>query len=180
MISMLATTPIDIPSVEAIDDLSKTANTYGFMTIFSIIALLVLVIFFVNWQKSSAKKQTMEVSILEQERKASIEQNHQMFDFTTKVQTQQVVQLQQMTDTLKTISINITENNNHILESMTDIKNIETTVKEISEQDTDIKHMIDDILEYVKTSDNCNKEILIKVEAIEKQLHKLIKTDKNN
>ena len=94
-------------TVDSIQDLSEWINRYGFMVIFSSVALILVICAFFMYMKRASKKDDKDNEILIKERMASIEQGKQMFDLVTNVQTEQVTQLQQMTAALQEMNKSI-------------------------------------------------------------------------
>lgn len=166
---LLATshTPAD---TETIDAIGSMINKYGFMVVFSVIVLILVVFYFVNHDKRNGKKQDSELQILTKERESAIEQNKQMFDLVTKVQTEQVVQLQQMTDSLKDMNRSVQNNELKMDEATDHFEEMRVSVRTCDENSKVILDTISEILEYVKTSQNCNQEILDKVNLLERRL----------
>ena len=160
-------TPAD---TETIDAIGSMINKYGFMVVFSVIVLILVVFYFVNHDKRNGKKQDSELQILTKERESAIEQNKQMFDLVTKVQTEQVVQLQQMTDSLKDMNRSVQNNEKKMTEAYDHFEEMRVSVRTCDENSKVILETISEILEYVKTSQNCNQEILDKVNLLEKRL----------
>ena len=91
---------VDMNSVEQLGDF---INRYGFMIVFAAIALLIFIgIAGVNTIITLRKNNTDQKMSLE-ERQASLKHNNDMFELVTKVQTEQIVQLQTMTRLLKNL-----------------------------------------------------------------------------
>lgn len=160
-------TPADVETIEAIGSM---INKYGFMIVFSVIVLILVVFYFVNHDKRTGKKQDSELQILTKERESAIEQNKQMFDLVTKVQTEQVVQLQQMTDSLKDMNRSVQNNEIKMNEATDHFEELRVSVRTCDKNSKVILDTISEILEYVKTSQNCNQEILDKVNLLEQRL----------
>lgn len=155
-----------------VETLADLVNRYGFMIVFSVIMLSLIVVCVIGFSKRSDKKQDSELKILCEEREASIEQNKQMFDFVTKVQTEQVVQLQQMTSLLREMNRSVNETETKLSEANDNFEKLRESMLLCDEHS---KHIIDtlaEILDYVKTSQLCNNEILTKVNSLEKSLIK--------
>ena len=159
--------PADPETIEAI---GAIVNKYGFMVVFSVIVLVLVTFFFITHDKRSGKKQDSELQILIKERESAIEQNQQMFNLVTKVQTEQVVQLQQMTDSLKDMNKSIQNSEFKVNEATDHFEELKSSVKTCDENSKIILDTISEILEYVKTSQNCNHEILEKVNLLESRL----------
>lgn len=157
-------------SPEKIDAWAEFVNRYGFMTIFCIIVILILITFFINFSKQSSKKQESELNFLNKERNASLEQNQQMFDLVTKVQTEQVVQLKEMTTTLKELNTVTMRAELKIDNFDSDFTKIYELMKEHDITHIGIKEALNDIIAYVKKSEKCTQEILEKVTILESTL----------
>lgn len=155
---------------ETIDAIGSMVNRYGFMVVFSVIVLILVVFFFVTHDKRNGKKQDSELQILVKERESAIEQNQQMFNLVTKVQTEQVVQLQQMTDSLKDMNHSVQSSEIKMTEASDHFEELRLSVKSCDANSRVILDTISEILDYVKTSQNCNHEILEKVNLLESQL----------
>lgn len=155
---------------DTIDAIGSMINKYGFMVVFSVIVLILVIVYFVNRDKRNGKKEDSELQILTKERESAIEQNKQMFDLVTKVQTEQVVQLQQMTDSLKEMNRSVEHSEIKVSEASTHLEEIRVSTRTCDENSKVILETISEILEYVKTSQNCNQEILEKVNLLEKRL----------
>ena len=87
-------------SLESAEKFGEYINRYGFMIIFSAVILVIMIIVAIFYIKKYAERSKAEMEMANRERTASIEQNSKMFDLVTKVQTEQVVQLQAMTESL--------------------------------------------------------------------------------
>lgn len=153
--------------VETVSDFAKLANEYGFMLLFSVIILMLIVVFFVKYEKQESKKSNNDMDILYQERHASIEQNKQMFNLVTNVQTEQVSQLQNMTKVLQDISSRVETSSEKISNTDNNMIRVEKSVLEANTQNESIINTVAEILEFVKASSKCDKEILEKVTKLE-------------
>lgn len=157
-------------SSKNVETVAELVNRYGFMAVFSIIMLLIVVMLIINSDKRNRKKQESELKILCEEREATIDQNKQMFDLVTKVQTEQVVQLQQMTSSLREMNHSVHDTETRLTEANENFEKIKESMILCDEHSKHIINTLSDILEYVKTSQACNNEILQKVSVLEKSL----------
>ena len=120
--------------------------------------------------KKNSKKSDLEQKMLQQEHEASLQQNQQMFDLVTRVQTEQVVQLQHMTDSLKDMNRSIQHEEDELCAVTESFEKLKESINECDEKSKSIISTLSEILDYVKTSQSCNQEILNKVNLIEKSL----------
>lgn len=170
MYPFLLTTSNAPADPETIDAIGSMINKYGFMVVFSVFVLILVVFYFVNHDKRTGKKQDSELQILTKERESAIEQNKQMFDLVTKVQTEQVVQLQQMTDSLKDMNRSVQNSEIRMSEASDHFEEMRLSVRTCDENSKVILETISEILDYVKRSQDCNQEILDKVNLLENRL----------
>lgn len=159
-------------SSDTVNIWAEFVNRYGFMTIFCVVVILVLIAFFINFSKQSSKKQESELEFLNKERNASLEQNQQMFDLVTKVQTEQIIQLQEMTTTLKELNTLTMKTELKLDNFNSDFEKIHDLMKEHDKTSFYIKDVLNDIIVYVKKSEKCTQEILEKVTILESTLMK--------
>lgn len=155
---------------DSVLEFAEIVNQYGFMLVFSIIVLGLAVYFFFRREKQESKKSNSEMDILYQERYASIEQNKQMFDLVTNVQTEQVSQLQNMTKVLQDISLRVETSSEKINTTDANMQNVEKNILETSLQNDSIISTVAEILDYVKASSKCAIEILEKVTKLEEMI----------
>ena len=163
---------------DSVLEFAEIVNQYGFMLVFSIIVLGLAVYFFFRHEKQESKKSNSEMDILYQERHASIEQNKQMFDLVTNVQTEQVSQLQNMTKVLQDISSRVETSSEKINTTDANMQNVEKNILETSLQNDSIISTVAEILDYVKASSKCAIEILEKVTKLEEMIKE--STNDNN
>ena len=166
--------------VQAIGSVGDFINRYGFMVMFCALVLVLMFLFFVMYSKNLSKKSDTELDILQKEREAAINQNNQMFNLVTEVQTNQIAQLQEMTSLLKDINKTVDSTHTHIEINETDIKKIEEDIIHIDDNYDNIERTLSEILTFVKQTDSCNKEVYQKVLYIEKSLDVLVKQRKSN
>lgn len=169
MLSLFVTTDVN---TETIESFGEFINRYGFMVLFSTIVLIILTILFINHEKVSMKKQESELEALNKERNANLEQNSKMFDLVTRVQTEQVVQLQQMTTSLRDIHRNIKDTEIRIIQTTENFEKIKLSLDNHDEHAIQIIDTLGEILEYVKNTEAYNKEIIAKISIIEESLLK--------
>lgn len=155
-----------------VETLAELVNRYGFMAIFSVIMLSLIAICIISFSKRNNRKQDSELKILCEEREASIEQNKQMFELVTKVQTEQVVQLQQMTSLLREMNRSVNETEVKLSEANDNFEKLRESILLCDDHSKHIITTLSEILDYVKTSQICNNEILTKVNSLEECLIK--------
>ena len=107
------------------------------------------------------------------ERKASIDQNAKMFNLVTEVQTNQITQLEGISNVLKEISTTVTQTRTDLAVEGHDIRNLEEKISHVDLSTNEVKQVLTEILDYVKESDRCNKEILNKVKFLESYMQKI-------
>ena len=112
------------------------------------------------------------MDLLSKERNATIDQNKQMFDLVTKVQTEQVVQLREMTDSLREMNGGVTFNKHRLEIANEKYEKIQKSIDEAGDDHEQIMDTLSEILTYVKTNEMCNKEILEKICLLENALMK--------
>lgn len=165
-------------SIEQVSGLTKLINDYGFMIVFSAIVLLLIIVFFLNQQKTVMKKNQAELDIMSRERNASIEQNKQMFELVTKVQTDQVVQLQQMTETLANMNRSLRENQHQLDIANDTFEKVKNTMIDYDLNHRNILSGIDGILSHICELDKSTKELEAKIEFIEKAMRYIVALEK--
>ena len=158
------------PDPEYVESFAQIVNRYGFMVIFSVIVLILIIIFFVTFNARASKKSDSELKILQTERMSSIAQTEKIFDLVTNVQTQQISQLQEMTDTLKDMNISLQEDNMKLMKVNDNFEKLKESVMKCDENSKTILKTIYEILNYIETSQKCNQEMLEKVNMLEKTL----------
>jgi methyl-accepting chemotaxis protein len=156
--------------VKTVESFASLVNEYGFMIVFSVVVLIMVIIFFIRHEKRSGRKQDQELKLITKEREAAIEQNQKMFELVTKTQNEQVVQLREMTDSLRDMNKSSQMNEGRIVDAMTRIEEIRQTTKSCDEKSKVILDTITDILASVKTSQECNHDILDKINLLERKL----------
>ena len=161
-------------NIEAVENLGEFINKYGFMIAFSAVVLVLAIIFILNYIHTTRKKNETETSIFNKEREASIEQNKKMFDLVTKVQTEQIVQLQQMTESLKDMNNTLREAQRQSDALSNNFENIRNSILDCDENHRYIRSTLEDVLKYAKNADKSNNEILEKISVIENELKILI------
>lgn len=169
-----------VEGVKAIGSLGEFINHYGFMVIFCALVLVLMLVFFLTYSKNMTKKSDSELHILQKEREAAINQNNQMFNLVTEVQTNQVAQLQEMTSTLRDINKSIDSTQTHIQLSELDLRKIEEDIDHMDDNYENIEKTLMEILNFAKQTDQCNKEVLNKVIFIEKSLDRLSRQRKTS
>ena len=169
---MLLTTPFLMTNPNTVDKFAILVNRYGFMVIFCIVVLLLLIAFFVSFERHYGRKQDSEMNLLSKERNATIDQNKQMFDLVTKVQTEQVVQLREMTDSLREMNGGVTFNKHQLEIANEKYEKIQKSIDEAGDDHEQIMGTLSEILTYVKTNEMCNKEIIEKICLLENALMK--------
>ena len=161
-------------NIETVEKLGEFINKYGFMIAFSAVVLVLAIIFILNYIHSTRKKTETETAIFNKEREASIEQNKKMFDLVTKVQTEQIVQLQQMTESLKDMNNTLREAQRQSDVLNNNFENIKNSILDCDANHKFIRSTLEDVLKYAKNADKNNNEILEKISVIENELKILI------
>lgn len=157
---------------EDVNQMLELANNYGFALLFSVVVLGILATFFIAYIKKTNKKSDTEIDILYKERSANIQQNAQMFNLVTNVQTEQVTQLQSMTRVLQEINATITTTNERMSKTDESIEKMSRSIYETTVQNESIISTITEILEYVKVNGKSDREIIEKVDRIQHILDK--------
>lgn len=163
----------DTTLTEGVDGFSKVAKVigdYGFMIAFCSVAMIVVLLFFIQWERNASTRTKAELDLTTKERTASIEQNKKMFDLVTTVQTEQVAELQSMTNLLRSISDGVVAGNEKMIHASTDISRMNDTIVEANLHYKTIQDNVDEILSYVKIANHNDQEILNKVNELEKML----------
>lgn len=159
-------------TVSGIGEMARFINDYGFMIIFCALILILILFFFWNYTNQLNKKSDSEREILSKEREASLEQSQKMFDLVTTVQTEQVSQLQMMTDSLKSLNTTLTLNGANIDKIQSNLFKIEDDMISLRRENSSISDILDDILKCVKDSYKNNIEILDKVKQLDHIINK--------
>ena len=157
-------------SVTVVNSFGEFINRYGFMILFSIIMLLVIIFIANKLIQQSTKRADAELELTIKERNSSIEQNTKMFNLVTEVQTQQVVQLQQMTESLKEMNASVKESQAQMNSASESFNTVKDSIIENSDNQKLIRSSLEEVLNYVKSSSELNSRILEKVELIEKEV----------
>ena len=153
--------------VSAINNLGDFANNYGFMMLFSVIVLLIVLISAVIFITRMNKKSKNELELTSKERTQVMEHTDKIYDLLYTVQTKQVTDLELIADSLKS-SASKADSTNLIINNMEhDINIMKTTMNNVDSRSNMIISTINDILERVKISNECNRDILSKVNIIE-------------
>lgn len=167
------------PNTQTIGDFAEFTNRYGFMIVFSVVVLIVLVILFINHEKIAMKKQESDLESIAKERNANLEQNKKMFDLVTTVQTEQIIQLKEMTASLKDMNKALEQSTSHINMTNRSLEEINTSLKGHEVQASEIVKSLGEILTIVKTNEASNQEVLTKVSEVEAYLKRLYSEDNN-
>lgn len=165
---------------DAIGEFAEFANRYGFMILFSVVVLVVLIVLFINHEKISIKKQEAELDSINKERSANLEQNKKMFDLVTNVQTEQIVQLREMTISLHDLNKSIEQNTSQIDLTKQSLDDIHTSLKGHEAQAGEILKTLNDINVIAKTNEATNKEVLNKISELELRFLSLYPRNNNN
>ena len=161
------------PDVSTVGDFAEFTNRYGFMIVFSVLVLVVLVVLFINHEKMSMKKQESELEAITKERNANLEQNKKMFDLVTSVQTEQIIQLREMTTSLKDMNMALENTKAQINKSNLSLESINDSLKGHEIQAVEILSELNEILSIVKVNESHNNELLQKISEIEKCIKSL-------
>lgn len=157
---------------------SKNISDYGFLVVFAGSMIVIVVLFFIWLFSMNKKKSDKEMDILAKERSASIEQGQQMFKLVTEVQTQQITQLQQMTESLKELRASATNTDREMANISNNFEQVRSSILDCDANHRHIRQALDDVLECVKTSRELNNTILSKVNLIEQGLTNVVSEDK--
>ena len=153
--------------VSAINNLGDFANNYGFMMLFSVIVLLIVLISAVIFITRMSKKSKNELELTSKERTQVMEHTDKIYDLLYTVQTKQVTDLELIADSLKS-SASKADSTNLIINNMEhDINTMKTAMNNVDGRTNMVISTINDILERVKISNECNRDILSKVNLIE-------------
>ena len=131
-------------SAEELNAYGEVFNTYGFLLIFGIIAIVIIataaVLIFKIWSKRENKKlnseseqERVELDLAKQEREANIQRERQIMDFVTQIQTEQVSQM-------KAISVFIDNLKNEFASNTYAQRETAKVVNDLSD---DLTHMSD-------------------------------------
>ena len=167
LLSELASLP---EATDAGSVVSKDISDYGFLVVFAGSMIVIVVLFFIWLFSMNKKKSDKEMDILAKERSASIEQGQQMFKLVTEVQTQQITQLQQMTESLKELRNSATNTDREMANISSNFEQVRTSILDCDANHRHIRQALDDVLECVRTSRELNNTILDKVNTIEEGL----------
>lgn len=155
-----------------VKEFSELVNQYGFMMIFCVIIIIMGIILFLNYNRISSSKNKSELDLLIKEREASINQNKDMFKLVTEVQTNQVAELKEMTDTLRDMNNDIKSTKENMKINTENVSKMTDSMASFKSDHEHIFNMLTEVLEYVKANETANNEILMKVKAIEALLDK--------
>ena len=167
---LLATSENVDASITVVNSFGEFINRYGFMILFSIIMLLVIIFIANKLIQQSTKRADAELELTIKERNSSIEQNTKMFNLVTEVQTKQVVQLQQMTESLKEMNESVKESQAQMGTATESFNTVKDSILENSDNQKIIQSSLEEVLNYVKSSSELNTKILEKIESIEKEV----------
>lgn len=157
--------------VQNISEFGKFINEYGFLIIFGAVILIALgtgiFMFLRSWNKresariaSESDKAKIELDLLTKERLANIEQNKQMYELVTKVQSEQVVQMENISKVIVTLKDEVvnsasiakqTLENTETLE--TDVCGILKKVDRISKELEELAQKIDQIRDLLRSTE---------------------------
>lgn len=167
-------------NIEAAGQLGEFINRYGFMIVFSAVVLVILIGVSIMTIARIMRKSEAETSIINEERKASIEQNRDMFNLVTKVQTEQVLQLQQMTESLREMNSNLRDSQKQIDLANTNFELVKTRMLDCDNNHKVIRATLDEILTYAKNSNTLSRELIDKINALEIEIIQLEKEKLKN
>ena len=119
------------------------------------------------------KKQESELEAITKERNANLEQNKKMFDLVTSVQTEQIIQLREMTTSLKDMNMALENTKAQINKSNLSLESINDSLKGHEIQAVEILSELNEILSIVKVNESHNNELLQKISEIEKCIKSL-------
>ena len=167
-------------TIDSSTTVSQNIHDYGFLVVFAGSMIVIVVLFFLWLFAMNKKKSDKEMDILAKERSASIEQGQQMFKLVTEVQTQQITQLQQMTESLKELRLISTNTDKEMTNISSSFEQVRGAISDFDLNHRHLKQALDDVLECVKASRELNNTILTKVNVIEKGLNSVVHEKKNN
>lgn len=154
-------------STSTISEFAEFTNKYGFMVIFSVVVLAILIILFINHEKISIKKQEAELDSINKERSANLEQNKKMFDLVTNVQTEQIVQLREMTISLHDLNKTMEQQNTQLDITKQSLDDLQSSIEGHNAQAGEMLRTLNDINTIAKTNEATNKEVLNKISELE-------------
>lgn len=175
---------MDESNLNAVASLSQMINEYGFVIVFAGAMLMLIIIVAVMCIKKlslsmelryqqEAKKIESETKMIESRRQFDVDQQSKLLDLVTNVQSQQVSQLQNISNVitlakeelkltskaLDTNNIALDDLNESVTEIITKYENVAETISDVDKHSILTKSKIDDMIDSINTI----KELLIKL-----------------
>lgn len=160
--------------VQNINDFGRFINEYGFLIVFGAVILIALgtgiFMFLRSWNKresariaSESDKAKIELDLLTKERLANIEQNKQMYELVTKVQSEQVVQMENISKVIITLKDEVVNSASIVRQTLENTETLETDVcgilkkvDRISKELEELAQKIDQIRDLLRSTEGCN------------------------
>lgn len=175
---------MDESNLNAVASLSQMINEYGFVIVFAGAMLMLIIIVAVMCIKKlslsmelryqqEAKKVESETKMMESRRQFDVDQQSKLLDLVTNVQSQQVSQLQNISNvitlvkeelklTSKALDINnitLDDLNKSVTDIITKYENVAETISDVDKHSILTESKIDDMIDSINTI----KELLIKL-----------------
>ena len=175
---------MDESNLNAVASLSQMINEYGFVIVFAGAMLMLIIIVAVMCIKKlslsmelryqqEAKKVESETKMIESRRQFDVDQQSKLLDLVTNVQSQQVSQLQNISNvitlvkeelklTSKALDINnitLDDLNKSVTDIITKYENVAETISDVDKHSILTESKIDDMIDSINTI----KELLIKL-----------------
>lgn len=161
--------------VQSINEFGRFINEYGFLIIFGAVILIALgtgiFMFLRSWNKresariaSESDKAKIELDLLTKERLANIEQNKQMYELVTKVQSEQVVQMENISKVIVTLKDEVVNSASIVRQTLENTETLETDVcgilkkvDRISKELEELAQKIDQIRDLLRSTETVTK-----------------------
>ena len=168
---------MNTPDTTQVAGFAELINEYGFMIIFATASLLtvfsIACIFIKRWDlanksrlETEQNKNNLEIELSKKRTESEIEQNSKMFDLLTTVQTEQVSQMQNISEVMQLLKRELNETRDSISYSTKQMNMIEHEIKELLKKYDGSVENTKKIFNYIKQSNVSDKEIKEKLDKL--------------
>lgn len=129
-------------NVEQYQAMGEMVNQYGFLIVFGVVMLLIVALVMYTlihkWSKniearsnSEAERAKVELSLMEKQQLAQMDQQNKLFDMVTSVQTDQIAQMHEISDVIRIMKDELLNNTRYVMETNVHFNTLNTSVADI-------------------------------------------------
>lgn len=166
--------------INAVNSLGEAVNTYGFLIIFGVLMLGVVVIviktMLKTWdadRKAEAEKSKVELSLMEKEQLAQIDQQKQLFDLVTSVQSSQIAQMHEISEVIRIMKDELQNNTMTSIETNVHMNTLNASVTIMMEKYQYVLDYINKLEDEINNTDKKTDEIIASLDEVKSVLNEL-------